>query len=196
MKPPQTSPDGLFQEPDLQFFNRSAVDVAAELIGWRFLVDGSGGPIVETEAYTIDDPASHSFRGPTVRNAAMFAGPGRTYVYRSYGLHWCINIVCERGSAVLIRAIKPEFGVDAMQERRRTADLRKLCSGPGRLCEALGVTAQLNSRSVVAAPFKLTSPVPEEVIVIRGIRIGISKGTNLEYRFGMQGSPYVSKSFS
>src|SRR6202166_2129774 len=125
------------------FFARSVHKVAPDLIGATLLVNGVGGIIVEVEDYHHTEPAAHSFRGPTLRNAVMFGPPGFVYVYRSYGIHWCLNFVCEAtgsASAVLIRAIEPTVGLSLMRRRRGAADVRLLCSGPGRLCEAVRIT--------------------------------------------------------
>nr|WP_298096265.1 DNA-3-methyladenine glycosylase [uncultured Shinella sp.] len=177
---------------DESFFARDAVLVAAELLGACLLVDGIGGLIVETEAYRQDDAASHSFRGQTPANAAMFGEPGRVYVYRSYGLHWCLNFVCERGSAVLIRALEPTDGLDEMMARRGVTAIRKLCAGPGNLCKALGVTGSMNGLSGLASPFSLSPPF-EPVPSISGVRIGISKAVDHPWRFAVRGSRYLSK---
>ena len=175
---------------------RPAPEAAAGLIGARLEVDGVGGTIVETEAYSREDPASHSFRGPTTRNAPMFGPVGLAYVYRIYGLHWCLNIVCDAstpGSAVLIRALEPERGVDVMVEHRGKARLRDLCAGPGRLCQALGVTGALNSKPLDAEPFTLVLNEPEPVAV--GPRIGIRHGADTLWRFGRVGSASLSRPF-
>ncbi len=177
------------------FFQRSAIEVAPELIGCFLFYHGAGGAIVETEAYELDDPASHSVRGLTERNSAMFGQPGTAYVYRSYGLHFCLNIVCRRGSAVLIRALEPTAGLALMQKRRKTDDVTRLCSGPGRLCQALGVTLQDNQRLIGERPFSF-SPPQSRAAVISGRRIGISKAVDLPWRFGAAGSRYLSKKFA
>jgi DNA-3-methyladenine glycosylase len=171
--------------------------VARQLIGVTVLVDGVGGRIVETEAYDGEDPASHSYSGPTDRNFAMFGPPAHAYVYRSYGIHWCLNFVCREeghGAGVLIRALEPVTGVDTMCERRGTRDHWLLCSGPGKLCQALGVTRALNGHSLAAAPFEL-APAPGGIEVVTGPRIGISKATDVPWRFGLAGSRWVSKPF-
>ena len=176
-------------------------EVARALIGAEVYVDGVGGRIVETEAYDREDPASHSFSGLTERNGVMFGPPGRVYVYRSYGLHWCLNFVCrEEGhaAAVLIRAIEPLQGLDTMRERRGLADERDerlLCAGPGRLAQAMGVTHDLNGRRLDRAPFELRSRA-HEVPVVVGPRIGISKAVDVPWRFGLAGSRYLSKPFN
>ncbi len=177
------------------FFQRPAPDLARDLIGAVLLVDGVGGVIVETEAYDRTDPASHSANGPTLRNAAMFGPPGRAYIYRSYGLHWCLNVVCgitPDGSAVLIRAMQPTTGLDEIEQRRGTSDLRLMCSGPGRLCQALAITGQMNGAPLDAAPFSLT-PRMEPVDVSAGRRIGITRASETPWRFGIAGSPYLSR---
>ena len=177
-----------------KFFAREAATVAPELLGATFLVDGVGGLIVEVEAYHPSEPASHSFRGPTPRNGAMFAGPPRVYVYRSYGIHWCINFVCANASAVLIRALEPTVRLEAMRERRGVDDIRALCSGPGKLCEALGITKAHDGLMLDAAPFALKlAPKPAAVAI--GKRIGITKAVDLPWRFGVSSSRYLSKPF-
>ncbi len=169
---------------------------ARALIGARLVVGGAGGIIVETEAYERGDPASHSFRGPTPRNAAMFGSVGRAYVYRIYGLHWCLNIVCDAGSpgsAVLIRALEPDRGVQIIAERRGRGGATDLCSGPGRLCQALGVTGALNGRPIDDPPFSLLLSEPEPVLT--GPRIGIRHGADTPWRFGRPGSLFLSRPF-
>lgn len=171
------------------------VEVAQALIGCTLLVDGIGGRIVETEAYDVDDEASHSFRGMTPRNGAMFASPGTTYVYRSYGLHWCFNIVCREaghGSAVLVRAIEPTHGIEVMRRRRQVESLRNLCSGPGKLAQALGITGALDHQRIDQPPFVLAS-VHAASVVSCGARIGISKAQHLPWRFALSGSHFLSK---
>lgn len=179
------------------FFAREVLAVAPELIGATFLVDGVGGTIVEVEAYHHTDPAAHSFRGPTPRNQVMFGPPGFAYVYRSYGIHWCMNFVCEvegSASAVLIRAIEPTFGIDEMRRRRGLEDVRALCSGPGKLTEAMGITIAHNGLALDALPIELFAR-PEDVEVVTGVRIGITKAVELLWRFGLKGSRFVSKRF-
>ncbi len=178
-------------------FSRPAEEVAQLLIGTVVLVDGIGGRIVETEAYDRSDPASHAFSGPTERNGAMFGPPGHAYVYRSYGIHWCLNFVCREeghGAGVLIRALEPLAGLDIMQQRRNTDNLRLLCSGPGKLCQAIGVTRAHNGLSLAAAPFALLA-APDAVDLVAGPRIGISKAMDVPWRFGLAGSRFVSRPF-
>ena len=178
----------------LDFLSREAAVVGPELLGATFLVDGVGGVIVEVEAYHPSDPASHSFRGPTPRNGAMFAGPPRVYVYRSYGIHWCINFVTANASAILIRAIEPTHGLTKMRKRRGLDDIRTLCSGPGKLCEAMGVTGALDGKMLDRPPFSLAlAPSPAAVAI--GKRIGITKAVDVPWRFGVAGSRFLSKPF-
>jgi DNA-3-methyladenine glycosylase len=159
------------------------------------LVDGVGGTIVEVEAYDARDPAAHGFRGRTTRNASMFGPPGHAYVYRSYGLHWCLNLVCEdEGSpaAVLLRALEPAHGLDVMRRRRGLDDERLLCAGPGRLCQALGVTRDYDGLPLDRPPFELR-PAPPGVEVVVGPRIGISVATELPWRYAAAGSRFLSR---
>src|SRR4030081_1195698 len=179
------------------FFGRSVHDVAPELIGATLLVNGVGGIIVEVEAYHHTDPAAHSFRGPTPRNNVMFGPPGFAYVYRSYGIHWCVNFVCEKegsASAVLIRALQPTHGIAAMRRRRGLHDERSLCSGPGKLTEALAITDKHNGLSLDAAPIALHARASKPEIVA-GVRIGITKAVELPWRYGLKGSKFLSKPF-
>jgi DNA-3-methyladenine glycosylase len=176
------------------FFNREAPTIAPELIGATFLVDGVGGIIVEVEAYHPTDPASHSFIGRTARNAAMFGPPARVYVYRSYGIHWCINFVCANASAILLRALEPTHGLDIMRARRGGDDPRSLCSGPGKLSEALAIDRSLDGKPLTRKPFALTlAPAPSEVLI--GPRIGITKAIDIPWRFGLKGSQFLSRRF-
>jgi len=180
------------------FFDRSVHEVAPDLIGATLLVNGIGGLIVEVEAYHHTDPAAHSFRGPTPRNRVMFGPAGFTYVYRSYGIHWCLNFVCEEegsASAVLIRALEPTHGIAAMRRRRGLHDERSLCSGPGKLTEALGITIAHSELPLDRPPFALHARTGKADI-ISGVRIGITKAADLPWRYGMQGSKFLSKPFA
>jgi DNA-3-methyladenine glycosylase len=179
------------------FFGRSVHEVAPDLIGATLLVDGVGGLIVEVEAYHHTDPAAHSFRGPTPRNRVMFGPPGYVYVYRSYGIHWCINFVCEQegsASAVLIRALQPTHGIPLMRRRRRLHDERSLCSGPGKLTEALAITQAYNALPLDAPPIALYARVGKAEVA-SGVRIGITKAMELSWRYGLKGSRFLSKPF-
>lgn len=176
---------------------RNSPEVASRLIGMTLLVDGVGGIIVETEAYDREDPASHSFSGPTPRNAVMFGPPGRAYVYLSYGIHWCLNFVCREaghGAGVLIRALEPTTGISLMIDRRQQQNRRILCAGPGRLGQALAITHALNGRRIDIPPFSLTGGITRGAVVC-GPRIGISKAVDQPWRFGLAGSRYVSHPF-
>jgi len=179
------------------FFGRSVHEVAPDLIGATLLVDGVGGVIVELEAYHHTEPAAHSFRGPTPRNRVMFGPPGFAYVYRSYGIHWCINFVCEQegsASAVLIRALEPTHGIAAMRRRRKSSDERALCSGPGKLTQALAITHAHNGLPLDAPPIALLAR-PDRPEIVAGIRIGITKAVELPWRYGLKGSRFLSKPF-
>ena len=176
------------------FFQRNAVDVARELIGAELHFDGTGGIIVEAEAYLIDDPASHSFKGQSQRNGSMFGPAGFSYVYRSYGIHWCLNAVCLPGSAVLIRALEPRTGIDLMRARRGVDNMRLICSGPGRLCQALGIDGSRDGEPLNRQPFVLRKDAAPPPLVV-GKRIGITRAMDQPWRFGLQGSKYVSRKF-
>jgi DNA-3-methyladenine glycosylase len=194
---PDCHDGGMPRQLTRAFFKRSVHDVAPDLIGAVLLVGGVGGRIVEVEAYHHTDPAAHSYRGPTVRNAVMFGPPGFTYVYRSYGIHWCVNFVCEptgSASAVLIRAIEPTTGLPTMRRRRGIADDRLLCSGPGRVCEALRITRAQNGLALDAPPFALFARLGVEEVVV-GPRIGITKAADKPWRYGLKDSRYLSKPF-
>jgi len=173
----------------------SVHDAAPGMIGWTFLVDGVGGRIVEVEAYEETDPASHSFGGPRGRNVVMFDEPGHLYVYRSYGIHWCVNIVCGprgHGSAVLLRALEPTHGLETMRARRGVTRDRLLCSGPGRLTQALGLTGADNGADLTAPRFRLLPP-GRRVAVTRTPRIGITRATDREWRYVESGSSWSSR---
>ncbi|MHC4043663.1 DNA-3-methyladenine glycosylase [Bradyrhizobium sp. 23AC] len=179
------------------FFNRDVREVARDLIGATMLVDGVGGLIVEVEAYHHTEPAAHSYNGPTPRNQIMFGPPGYAYVYRSYGIHWCVNFVCEEegsASAVLIRALEPTHGIAVMRRRRHLQDAHALCSGPGKLTEALGITIAHNTLPLDRPPIALHARA-EELEVVAGIRIGITKAVELPWRYGVRGSKFLSKPF-
>jgi len=172
-------------------------EVAPDLIGATLLVAGVGGVIVELEAYDQEDPASHGFRGRTARNASMFGPAGHAYVYRSYGIHWCLNFVCaepERADAVLIRALEPTHGIDAMRARRGVERLTALCSGPGKLCQALAITREHDGCALDDAPFELLAR-DETPRIATGPRIGITRAAELTWRYGIEGSPYLSRRF-
>ena len=179
------------------FFARSVHDVAPELVGVTLLCDGVGGVIVEVEAYDREDPAAHGYRGKTARNASMFGPPGHAYVYRSYGIHWCLNFVCEdigSASAVLVRALEPTRGLETMRGRRGVAEERLLCSGPGRLCQALAITREHDGLALDEPPFELLARESEPELVT-GPRIGITRAVEHPWRFGLAGSPFLSRRF-
>ncbi|HMJ00234.1 MAG TPA: DNA-3-methyladenine glycosylase [Gaiellaceae bacterium] len=173
------------------FFARSVHEVAPELVGATLLVGGVGGRIVEVEAYDREDPAAHSYRGQTARNASMFGPPGHAYVYRSYGVHWCLNLVCEDASAALVRALEPTHGLDTMAARRGTAEPRLLTVGPGRLAQALGITSEHDGLPLDRPPFELYAG--EDVQVETGPRVGITKATERPWRYGEAGSKFLSR---
>ena len=177
------------------FFGRNVHEVAEELIGASLLFDGAGGTIVELEAYHHEDPAAHGYRGRTPRNATMFGPPGYAYVYRSYGIHWCVNFVCEAegvADAVLIRALEPTRGLDRMRRRRGVDDDRLLCAGPGRLCQALGITGEHDGLPLDRPPFRL-EPRGESPEIVRGTRVGITRAADLPWRYALAGSRYLSR---
>jgi DNA-3-methyladenine glycosylase len=179
-----------------EFFARSVHEVAPDLIGVTLLVDGVGGPIVEVEAYDHEDPAAHGYGGRTERNASMFGPPGHAYVYRSYGIHWCLNFVCEQegsASAVLIRALEPSRGLDVMRKRRGVEDPHLLCAGPGRLCQALGLTRDHDGLRLDRPPFELLARTGEPAIAV-GLRVGITKAAEQPWRYGLAESPFLSRS--
>ncbi len=176
-------------------FARSVHEVAPELVGATLLVDGVGGRIVEVEAYDHEDPASHGYRGRTARNASMFGPPGHAYVYRSYGIHWCLNLVCEEegsASAVLIRALEPTHGLDEMRARRGLEDPRLLASGPGRLCEALGIMREHDGLRLDRPPFELRAR-NEPIEILAGPRVGITRAAELPWRYAEAGSRFLSR---
>lgn len=169
--------------------------VARELLGWTLLFDGVGGVIVETEAYAPDDPASHSYGGPTRRNATMFGPPGRLYVYRSYGIHWCANVVCGDvgvGAAVLLRALEPTAGTVAMHARRGVDDPRLLASGPGRLTQALALTGEHDGASLAHSPFAFMPPTAA-LDIVASTRVGITRAAEQPWRYSVAGSTFVSR---
>ena len=192
------TPPGLGKPLKRAFFARSVHEVAPDLIGVTLLVNGVGGMIVEVEAYHHTEPAAHSYRGPTPRNLVMFGPPGFIYVYRSYGIHWCINFVCEKegsASAVLIRALQPTHGLPAMRRRRGVQEERSLCSGPGKLTEALAITHAHNGLALDAPPIALHAPAAHQPDIVAGIRIGLTKAVDLPWRYGLKGSKFLSKPF-
>jgi len=182
--------------PELrEVLSRPAPQAAPALLGWTFLVEGVGGVLVETEAYSRDDPASHAFPGRTRRNAVMFGPPGRLYVYRSYGVHWCANVVCGEegeGAAVLLRALEPTAGIERMRQRRGVDDVRLLCSGPGRLAQALGITGAHDGAVLGVGELRLLPPTAP-VDVVAGVRVGITRAVETPWRYSVRCSPFVSR---
>ena len=177
------------------FFARTEHEVAPDLIGATLLVDGVGGRIVEVEAYDQEDPASHAYRGRTARNRTMFGPPGYAYVYRSYGIHWCLNLVCgDEGApeAALIRALEPTAGLDEQRRRRGLEDERALCSGPGKLCQALGITREHDGLPLDTPPFRLEAR-PSAPEIVTGPRVGITRATELSWRYALAGSRFLSR---
>jgi DNA-3-methyladenine glycosylase len=181
-----------------EFFARSVHEVAPDLVGTTLLVDGVGGTIVEVEAYDHEDPAAHGYHGRTTRNASMFGPPGHAYIYRSYGVHWCLNFVCEdegRASAVLVRALEPTAGLDLMRNRRGLEDDRLLCAGPGRLCQALAVSREHDGLPLDRSPFRL-EPRERDLDVSAAPRIGITRAADLPWRYAARGSRFLSRRVS
>lgn len=183
---------------DESFFERSVHDVARDLIGCALIFGGAGGVIVETESYQRDDPACHAYVGLTPRTATLFGPPGMAYVYLSYGIHFCLNFVCEpdgEAAAVLIRALEPRWGIERMRRSRGREDPRDLCSGPGKLTQALGIGLDLNGAPLDAPPFELRPRAGawRGVEVATGTRIGITRGAELPWRFCATGSEYLSR---
>jgi DNA-3-methyladenine glycosylase len=177
------------------FFAASAQELAAKLIGATLLVDGVGGVLVELEIYEQNDPASHSYRGPTPRNASMFGPPGHAYVYRSYGIHWCLNFVCSppgQASALLVRALEPTHGIERMIARRGSESLRTLCAGPGRVCQALAIRGEHDGLPLDEPPFALL-PRTFEPAIVEGPRIDITRARERPWRLCLAGSPYLSR---
>jgi DNA-3-methyladenine glycosylase len=182
---------------DRRFFARPPRAVAAELIGCTLLHRGVGGVIVETEAYEQDDPACHAFGGPTARNEPLFGAPGHAYVYLCYGIHSMFNLVAEPDgipAAVLVRALEPVDGIELMRERRGRRQLRDLCSGPGKVCEALAIELSQSGADALQEPFRLLAAEPDAAPeIVAGPRIGLTKAADLPWRYCLAGSPYLSR---
>ncbi len=179
-----------------EFFARSVHEVAPELVGCTLLVDGVGGRIVEVEAYDAGDPASHAYRGQTARNRSMFGPPGHAYVYRSYGVHWCLNLVCggeSAAEAALVRALEPTVGLERMRARRGLDDERLLCAGPGRVCQALGITREHDGLALDRPPFGLLQDA-ERAPIARGPRVGLTRAADRPWRYALAGSRFLSRS--
>jgi DNA-3-methyladenine glycosylase len=182
----------------IEFFDRSVHEVARDLVGCRLLFEGCGGVIVETESYERDDPACHAYVGPTKRNEVLFGPPGRAYVYLSYGIHSLLNAVAEpdgTAAAVLIRALEPAIGLERMRERRGGRPDHDLCSGPGKLTEALGIGLSLNGAELTREPFSLLARAGrwKGAEIVSGPRIGITKAVEQPWRFCAAGSRFVSR---
>jgi DNA-3-methyladenine glycosylase len=179
------------------YFDRSVHDVARDLIGCRLAVGPTAGLIVETEAYEESDPACHAYIGRTLRNEVLFGPPGHAYVYLSYGIHSLLNFVTEpegTASAVLIRALEPTDGIELMRERRGQERVEALCSGPGKLTEALGVGLSLNGADLFAPPFELEAAAADPPLeIVTGPRIGITKAAELPWRYAAAGNRFVSR---